>query len=49
MQLADPSVAHRFERDKPTARATRTTLLSRPRDEHALLATAHLNEPFTQA
>ncbi|MFI8828213.1 MBL fold metallo-hydrolase [Streptomyces sp. NPDC053431] len=49
VQLVDPSVAYRFERDKPTARATRTALLSRARDEHALLATAHLNEPFTRA
>ncbi|MFI8962700.1 MBL fold metallo-hydrolase [Streptomyces sp. NPDC053493] len=49
VQLADPQVAYRFERDKPTAQATRTALLSRARDEHALLATAHLNEPFTPA
>ncbi|MFE1347134.1 MBL fold metallo-hydrolase [Streptomyces sp. NPDC058757] len=48
VQLADPSVAYRFERDEPTARATRTALLSRARAEHALLATAHLNEPFTR-
>ncbi|MDJ1134970.1 MBL fold metallo-hydrolase [Streptomyces iconiensis] len=49
VQLANPEVAYRLEADQPTARATRTALLSEARTHHALLATSHLNRPFLHA
>ncbi len=46
VQLADPTVAYRYETDPDRARASRTRLLAEARDHRATLATAHLAEPF---
>ncbi|MER7172880.1 MBL fold metallo-hydrolase [Streptomyces mesophilus] len=49
VQLANPGVAYRFERDQPLARTTREELLSQARRRNTLLATAHLNRAFVPA
>lgn len=45
IQIADPTVEYRYESDPPAAARTRTRLLERA----AVLATAHLTDPFTTA
>ncbi|GAA2104412.1 MBL fold metallo-hydrolase [Streptomyces albiaxialis] len=49
VQLADPAVPYRREKDQTTARTTRENLLARASAHRALLATAHLNHPFVRA
>jgi glyoxylase-like metal-dependent hydrolase (beta-lactamase superfamily II) len=49
VQLADPDLAYAHEDDRDTARRTRRAVLARARDRHALLATAHLRQPFVPA
>jgi glyoxylase-like metal-dependent hydrolase (beta-lactamase superfamily II) len=46
VQLADPTVGYRYESDQDVARQTRQALLDRAVAERALLATAHLRQPF---
>lgn len=46
VQLVDPDVAYVHEMDQATAAETRRTLLGRPRHTDAVLATAHLTNPF---
>lgn len=46
VQVVAPQVAYRYEADAETARRTRQEVLARARAERALLATAHLTEPF---
>ncbi|CAM5674361.1 hypothetical protein GCM10010329_42120 [Streptomyces spiroverticillatus] len=46
VQLADPAVPYRYERDPATARRSREQLLREARAGRALLATAHLNTTF---
>jgi glyoxylase-like metal-dependent hydrolase (beta-lactamase superfamily II) len=48
VQLVDPGVGYRFESDQAVARTTRQALLSRAVAERALLATAHLRQPFVR-
>lgn len=48
LQLVAPDLAYRFEQDRALARQTRLRLLADARRERALLATAHLTEPFVQ-
>jgi glyoxylase-like metal-dependent hydrolase (beta-lactamase superfamily II) len=48
VQLVDPAVAYRFEADPDVARRTRERLLAEARARHAVLATAHLTEPWTE-
>ncbi|HEX5595278.1 MAG TPA: MBL fold metallo-hydrolase [Micromonosporaceae bacterium] len=49
VQLANPDVAYRYERDKELARRSRHALLGQARAADALLATAHLTRPFVPA
>ncbi|MFI6639091.1 MBL fold metallo-hydrolase [Streptomyces sp. NPDC050504] len=49
VQLANPAVSYRSERDAVTARSSRERLLGDARRREALLATAHLNRPFIPA
>lgn len=49
VQIVNPDVAYRYERDQARARDTRTTLLADARARHAVLATAHLTRPFVDA
>ncbi|NES13841.1 MULTISPECIES: MBL fold metallo-hydrolase [Micromonospora] len=49
VQLVDPSVAYRYEADPEIARQTRERLLAEARARRAVLATAHLTEPWTEA
>ena len=46
VQLVDPDVSYLFEADQEVARRTRRALLRKAEASRALLATAHLNEPF---
>jgi glyoxylase-like metal-dependent hydrolase (beta-lactamase superfamily II) len=46
VQLVDPDVAYRYEAQPEQARRTRRALLDRARAADAILATAHLREPF---
>lgn len=46
VQLADPTVAYRYEDDRHVARASRLRLLDDARRRRASLATAHLGSPF---
>ncbi len=48
VQLADPAVGYRFESDQGIARETRQALLDRAVAQGALLATAHLTQPFVR-
>jgi glyoxylase-like metal-dependent hydrolase (beta-lactamase superfamily II) len=48
VQLANPAVGYRFESDQEIARETRQALLERAGAEQALLATAHLTQPFVR-
>lgn len=47
VQLADPAVRYFFEEDPDLARRTRLRLLETAGGRGAVLATAHLNRPFT--
>ncbi|MCX5202899.1 MBL fold metallo-hydrolase [Streptomyces sp. NBC_00237] len=49
VQLVDPAVAYRFEKDADAARHSREQLLREARAGRALLATAHLNTTFLRA
>jgi glyoxylase-like metal-dependent hydrolase (beta-lactamase superfamily II) len=49
VQLVNPEVEYFFEADKALAKRTRGALLGGARWEHAVLATAHLNQPFVPA
>lgn len=49
VQLVNPAVAYRYEADQSTARQTREVLLRTAAADRAVLATAHLNEPFVAA
>lgn len=48
VQLANPDVAYHFETDQAQARATRRRVLARAQSDNALLATAHLSQPFVK-
>ncbi|MEU5721845.1 MBL fold metallo-hydrolase [Micromonospora sp. NPDC047738] len=48
VQLVDPAVAYRYEADPDVARRTRQRLLDEARASRAVLATAHLNHPWTE-
>ncbi|MCW3842984.1 MBL fold metallo-hydrolase [Micromonospora yasonensis] len=48
VQLIDPAVAYRYEADPDLARRTRERLLAEARARGAVLATAHLTEPWTE-
>ncbi|BCL16067.1 MBL fold metallo-hydrolase [Micromonospora sagamiensis] len=47
VQLVDPAVGYRYEADPEAARETRQRLLDEARARRAVLATAHLNQPWT--
>ncbi|MEV0328948.1 MBL fold metallo-hydrolase [Micromonospora echinospora] len=47
VQLADADVGYRYEADPEVARETRRRLLDGARGRRAVLATAHLNRPWT--
>ncbi|GGO79508.1 MBL fold metallo-hydrolase [Nonomuraea cavernae] len=47
-QLADPSVRYLYDDDQEWAAATRAEVLDALRAERAVLATAHLSDPFVQ-
>ncbi|WP_246609464.1 MBL fold metallo-hydrolase [Nonomuraea rhizosphaerae] len=47
-QLADPSVRYLYDDDQEAAARTRAEVLAALRAERALLATAHLGEPFLE-
>jgi glyoxylase-like metal-dependent hydrolase (beta-lactamase superfamily II) len=49
VQLVDPDVGYVFEDDAAIAAASRRRLLARARHQRALLATAHLTQPFVPA
>jgi glyoxylase-like metal-dependent hydrolase (beta-lactamase superfamily II) len=49
VQLVDPDVGYVFEDDAAIAVASRRRLLARARHQRALLATAHLTQPFVPA
>lgn len=49
VQLANPEVSYRGEIDPEAARQSRHALLARARQQRALLATAHLTQPFVTA
>jgi hypothetical protein len=46
VQLVNPDVVYRFEADQARAARTRRTVLRHARANGALLAVAHLNQPF---
>lgn len=48
VQLVNPDIAYYYEDDPDQARRTRRRLLSRARDDGAVLATAHLSDPFVR-
>lgn len=48
VQLVDPTVGYRFEADPEAARRSRLWLLDPARAHRAVLATAHLNRPWTR-
>ncbi|OKI56064.1 MBL fold metallo-hydrolase [Micromonospora sp. CB01531] len=48
VQIVDPAVAYRYEADLDVARRTRQRLLDEARASRAVLATAHLNHPWTE-
>ncbi|MFF2044168.1 MBL fold metallo-hydrolase [Kitasatospora sp. NPDC058170] len=48
VQLADPAVAYAYELDPALARRSREELLAEARRTRAVLATAHLNQPFVR-
>lgn len=49
VQLVNPDVGYRFEGDSDAARRSRRALLAEAGRRRALLATAHLKQPFVQA
>ncbi|MEU2610994.1 MBL fold metallo-hydrolase [Micromonospora sp. NPDC007271] len=48
VQLVDPAVAYRYEADPEVARRTRQRLLAAAGARGAVLATAHLTQPWTE-
>lgn len=48
VQLVHPEVAYRYEADPDVARRTRRRLLAEARARRAVLATAHLTQPWTE-